>query len=96
MGENGKIPSLIESGDWVLNVKYLISRHRVGKPDPRLDLDIRMEDGVKVRLKGDDALAFDRKLSRLIVPDDPPGETGPVVSRTRKPRGKASGSAEGD
>lgn len=83
----GKVLSLIEAGDYVINVRYLIMRRRVGKPDPRLELDIRLEEGIKVRLKGGDALTFDRGLSRLVPPDDPaPGDVGRPQVRARKGR----------
>jgi|GEM_PF-5023234 len=71
---------LVEAGEWVLNLRYLISSRKVGDPDPRSEVTVMMERGDEIRLSNHAAAAFLEHLDRLVTTNQ---QVSPMVTPTR-------------
>lgn len=75
-----KIASLIPVGPRVINACYLILSEQVGaKGDPAGEVQITMEAGIRIRLRGEEARLWVLRLASLVPGQPEPAEVAPGV-----------------
>lgn len=82
------IPTLVEAGAWILNLCYLISARKLGSPDPRSEVEVTMETGERIRLEGQDAEGFLRRLEAMIPQGPSPSDAPIAATPTKVLRGR--------
>jgi hypothetical protein len=73
----------VEAGNWIFNLCYLISARKMGKPDPRSEVEVTMESGERIRLEGDEAANFLCRLEAMLPGREPP-RSGPTAATSTK------------
>lgn len=72
------IPTLIEVGQRIINVAYLIMAERISEPEDVQALEVNFESGLRFRLRGGDAEAFLGHLRSFLPAPPAPGSATPT------------------
>jgi hypothetical protein len=67
------IPTLIEVGQRIINVAYLIMAEKISEPGDVEALEVNLESGLRFRLRGGDATMFLGHLRSFVPTASPTG-----------------------